>query len=257
MRKIVIAGNWKMNKNIPEAIELANGLNRNLYEISTLEIVICPPFTALSEVYEIIAETNIALGAQDVYWQEKGAFTGEISCLMLKDTGCKYAIVGHSERRKYFNESDSEVNKKIKALLENDLIPIVCVGETLEQREKNETFEVVKTQTEECLKDISLDDPAKLIIAYEPVWAIGTGKNATPAQAQEVHEFIRKLLAKIFNKDMAYKIRIQYGGSVTADNINDLINQKDIDGALVGGASLDMDSFTKIVKISSLAKKGN
>jgi len=246
-----------MNKNISEAIELANGLNRNLYDISTAEIVICPPFTALSEVYEIIAETNIALGAQDVYWQEKGAFTGEISCSMLKDAGCKYAIVGHSERRKYFNESDAEINKKIKALLGNDLIPIVCVGETLEQRENNQTFEIVKTQIESCLKDISLDDPARLIIAYEPVWAIGTGKNATPAQAQEVHKFIRDLLAKILSKDASDKIAIQYGGSVTAQNISDLINEKDIDGALVGGASLDVDSFTKIVKISSLAKKGN
>lgn len=256
MRRIVIAGNWKMNKNISEAIELANGLKRNLYEISNIEIVICPPFTLLDEVYEVIAESNIALGSQDVYWQEKGAFTGEVSCLMLKDVGCKYAIVGHSERRKYFNEANSEINKKISALLKNDLIPIVCVGETLEQRENNKTFEIVKTQTEECLKDISLDDSAKLIIAYEPVWAIGTGKNATPFQAQEVHEFIRKLLAKIFNKEMADKIRIQYGGSVTAENINDLIVQEDIDGALVGGASLDVNSFTKIVKISSLAKKG-
>ncbi len=246
-----------MNKNISEAIELANGLNRNLYEIDTVEIVICPPFTALGEVYEIIAETNIALGAQDVYWQEKGAFTGEVSCSMLKDAGCQYVIVGHSERRKYFNETNSEINKKITSLLKNDLIPIVCVGETLEQREKNETFEVIKIQVHECLRSISLTDPARLVIAYEPVWAIGTGKNATPAQAQEVHEFIRKLLKEIFDNDTAEKIRIQYGGSVTADNIKDLINQKDIDGALVGGASLDIDSFTKIVKTSSQAKKGN
>lgn len=246
-----------MNKNISEAIELANALNRNLYEITTLDIVICPPFTALDEVNEVISESNIDLGAQDVYWQDKGAFTGEVSCLMLKDAGCKYVIVGHSERKKYFNETNSEINKKITALLKNDLIPIVCVGETLEQRENNQTFEIVKTQVQECLKNISMEDPSRLIIAYEPVWAIGTGKNATPAQAQEVHEFIRHLLTKIFDKNMADKIRIQYGGSVTTENINDLIIQKDIDGALVGGDSLDADSFTKIVKISSLAKKGN
>jgi triosephosphate isomerase len=257
MRKIIIAGNWKMNKTITEAIELANSLKRNLYEITNVEIVVCPPFTALSEVAEVISETNIDLGAQNVYWEEKGAFTGEISLSMLKEIGCKYVILGHSERRKFFNETNQDVNKKLKAELKNSLIPIVCVGETLEEREGNQTFDIVKAQVEECLQGVTLDEPTKLIIAYEPVWAIGTGKNATPAQAQEVHKFIRNLLSDIFGEDASEIIRIQYGGSVNPGNIEELISQSDIDGSLVGGASLDIDSFTEIVKISSEVKKGN
>jgi triosephosphate isomerase len=251
MRRIVIVGNWKMNKTISEAIELANGLRRNLYEISNIEIVLCPPFTALNEVYEIISETNISLGAQNVFWEEKGAYTGEISITMLKDVGCRYVILGHSERRKYFNETDESINKKINAVIKSGLVPIVCVGETLEQRKKNQTFDIVKTQLFSCLKNISLRDPSRLIIAYEPVWAIGTGKNATPQQAEEVHEFIRGKLNSIFNNNVADTIRIQYGGSVNPQNIKDLINEQDIDGALVGGASLDINFFTEIVKISS------
>ncbi|MFH1655002.1 MAG: triose-phosphate isomerase [Candidatus Omnitrophota bacterium] len=257
MRKIIIAGNWKMNKTVSEAIELANGLKRNLYETTNIEIVICPTFIALNEISEMISQSNIDLGAQNVYWEENGAFTGEISLPMLKDIGCKYVILGHSERRKYFNETNVNINKKIKATLEIDLIPIVCVGETLKEREDNKTFDIVKTQVQECLKDISLEDYSRLIIAYEPVWAIGTGKNATPQQAQEVHKFIRDLLVKIFNKDGAEAIRIQYGGSVKPGNIQELINQPDIDGALIGGASLDVNSFTEIVKTSSEVKKGN
>jgi len=256
MRKIIIAGNWKMNKIISEAIELANGLKRNLYQISNVEIVLCPTFTALSEISEVVSQSNIDLGAQNAYWEEKGAYTGEISLAMLKDVGCKYVILGHSERRKYFNETNQNINKKIKAVLKIGLIPIVCVGETLQERESNKTFDIVKTQVQECFQDIALDDPSKLIVAYEPIWAIGTGKNATPEQAQEVHKFIRDLLIKIFNKDTAETIRIQYGGSVKPSNTKDLISQADIDGALVGGASLDINSFTEIVKISSQIKKG-
>ena len=245
-----------MNMTMSQSIELANGLKRNLYEVLNTEILLCPPFTALDEVSEVISETNIDLGAQNMHWEEKGAFTGEISLSMLKDTGCKYVILGHSERRKYFHETNSNINKKISVALSNELIPIVCVGETLEQREKNQAFDVVKTQVQECLEKIDLSDPSRLIVAYEPVWAIGTGKNATPEQAQEMHKFIRELLVNILGKNNASQIRIQYGGSVKPDNVKELMTQEDIDGALVGGASLDINSFSEIVKISAQIKKG-
>ena len=248
MRKIIIAGNWKMYKNISEAIELANSLKRELYNITTVDIVICPVFTALSEVNEIIMDTNIQLGAQDMFWEDQGAFTGEVSASMLKDVGCQYVIIGHSERRQYFAETDEAVNKKIKASLKSDLIPIVCVGENLDQREKNETFDIVNSQIKRCLEGISSQEVAKIIIAYEPIWAIGTGKTATSGQAQEIQGFIRNLLSKLYNEDIASQIRIQYGGSVKPENIAELIEQKDIDGALVGGASLKIDSFVSIIK---------
>jgi triosephosphate isomerase len=248
MRKVIIAGNWKMNKTISEAIELANGLKRQLLDISTVDIVICPVFTALSEVAEVIMDTNIQLGAQDMYWEQNGAFTGEVSGQMLKDVGCKFVIIGHSERRQYFAETDESVNKKIKAALNIGLIPIVCVGENLDQREKNETFNIVATQIKKCFDAISIQEATKIIIAYEPIWAIGTGRTATPDQAQEVHAFIRNLLVQLYGQDIAGQVRIQYGGSVKPENISDLIRQKDIDGALVGGASLKIDSFSNIVK---------
>jgi triosephosphate isomerase len=250
MRKPIIAGNWKMFKTISQAIELANGLKRTLFDVTTIDIVICPAFTALTEVYEVISETNIQLGAQDMHWENEGAFTGEVSGLMIKDTGADFVILGHSERRQYFGETNQSVNKKIKAALKYNLTPIVCVGENLIQREQNKTFEVVKEQMEECFFEIKKDEAEKTIIAYEPVWAIGTGKTATPAQAQEVHRFIRNLLVKFYDEETASGVRIQYGGSVKPENAQDLISQEDIDGALVGGASLDLATFTAIIRNS-------
>lgn len=239
-----------MNKTIGEAIELANGLKRELYNVDNVDIVLCPPFTALDEVNEVISGSNIQLGAQNVYWEEKGAYTGEVSCAMLKDVGARFVIIGHSERRKYFGETNETVNKRLKVALSGDLLPIVCIGETLREREEGKTLDVIKDQLANSLKGLSKEDALKTIVAYEPVWAIGTGKNATPDQAQEVHGFIRKLLEGLHGKGTAEVVRIQYGGSVTPENIGDLISQPDIDGALVGGASLKVDSFTKIVKIS-------
>jgi len=250
MRKTIIAGNWKMYKTVTEAIELANGLKREFFKLNSqnIDIVLCPPFTALSEVYEVITDSNIQLGAQDVCWQDEGAFTGEVSPKMLKDVGCKFVIIGHSERRQYFGETNESVNKKIKAALLHDLTPIVCIGETLSEREKELTFKVLDGHIQNGLKDINEVDALKLVIAYEPVWAIGTGKTATPIQAQEAQKYIRDLLNELYNKDVANSIRIQYGGSVKPENIAELIGEPDIDGALVGGASLGVDSFGEIVK---------
>jgi len=250
VRKPIIAGNWKMYKTLTEAIELVNGLKRNLYDIIEADIVVCPSFVALDSVSEILIESNIDCGAQDVYWEKEGAYTGEVSAVMLKDIGCKYAIIGHSERRQYFNETNDTVNKKVKAALAAGLTPIVCVGETLTEREANKTFEVIKDHIQNGLSGITKEDILKIVVAYEPVWAIGTGKTATPGEAQEVHAFIRKLLADLWGKEAADSIRIQYGGSVKPDNAASLMAQEDIDGALVGGASLKVDSFTEIVKKS-------
>lgn len=248
MKRPIIAGNWKMYKTLGEAIELVNGLKRALGDISEADIVVCPPYTALDSVSDLINESNISLGAQDAHWEKEGAFTGEVSVAMLKDIGCKYIIIGHSERRQYFGETNDTVNKKVKAVLSAGLTPIVCVGETLAQREAAKTFDVVKSHVQDGLGSLTNDEVLKIVIAYEPVWAIGTGKTATPQQAQEVHAFIRKVLAELWGKDTAAEIRIQYGGSVKPDNIASLMAQEDIDGALVGGASLKVDSFTEIVK---------
>ncbi|MBM3255417.1 MAG: triose-phosphate isomerase, partial [Candidatus Omnitrophica bacterium] len=247
MRKFIIAGNWKMYKNIGEAIDLANGLKRELFELSgdDIDIVLCPPFTALSEVAEVLAESNIALGAQDMYWQEEGAFTGEVSPLMLKDAGAKFVIIGHSERRQFFAETNESVNKKIKAALKHELTPIVCVGESLKEREAGQTFKVLDDHIQNGLSDISAAEMLKLVIAYEPVWAIGTGKTATPVQAQEAQNYIRDLLRKLYNKEVAAEVRIQYGGSVKPENTAELMQQPDVDGALVGGASLKIESFAE------------
>jgi len=247
-----IAGNWKMYKNISEAIELASGLKRELYliEPEILEIAICPSFVCLSEVAEIIYESNIKLGAQNVHWEKEGAFTGEVSILMLKDVGCKYVIVGHSERRTYFKETNDIINKKLKTVLAEGLIPIFCVGETLPERENNLTFKVLDDQIYNGLKDIESSFVENIVIAYEPVWAIGTGRTATPQIAQEAQSYIRGLLSKLYGEDISSQIRILYGGSVKPDNIRELIRQPDIDGALVGGASLNIDSFASIVKFS-------
>src|SRR3989338_5234769 len=257
MRKTIIAGNWKMYKTLSEAVELANGVRRELFELNNedIDIVICPPFTALSEVAEVIFDSNIQLGAQDCYWLDEGAFTGEVSPLMLKDMGCKFVIIGHSERRQYFGETNETVNKKIKAVLRQGLTPIVCVGETLSEREKGNTFKVLDDHIQNGLQDISEEEIASIVIAYEPVWAIGTGKTATAGQAQEAQKYIRNLLTKMYNKDISDNIRIQYGGSVKPENITELMHQPDVDGALVGGASLTIESFGLIVRAASEVKK--
>lgn len=248
MRKPIIAGNWKMNMTGAEAIKLVEGLKEKLKEVENVEVIVCPPFTSLEKVAEAIEETGIQLGAQNMYFQEKGAYTGEISALMLKDIGCKYVICGHSERREYFKEDNELVNKKIRAALENGLFPILCVGEKLEEREAKRHKEVVCDHLTGGLASLFREEAANIVIAYEPVWAIGTGKTATPQDAQDMHLFIRQTLAKMYTEELANEIRIQYGGSVKPENIDELMRQADIDGALVGGASLEVGSFARIVK---------
>jgi len=250
MRKPIIAGNWKLNNTNQEAIELVTLLKRDLSDIADVDIVVCPVATALSDVHDVLNESNIFLGAQNVYWEDSGAFTGEISAPFLKDLGVQYVIIGHSERRQYFGETDETVNKRIKAALSHGLTPIVCVGEVLQEREDNKAFDVIQRQCEGAFKGLTAADMEKLVIAYEPVWAIGTGKTATPDQAQEVHQFIRGLLAKLYDDDVAQTICIQYGGSVKPENSAELMSQPDIDGALVGGASLKAESFIGIIKNS-------
>ena len=237
-----------MNLIIRDASALVEQLRAAL-DNQPIDVVICPPFTALSiAASRLLGAATISLGGQDLYWEPQGAFTGEISGPMLADAGCRYCIIGHSERRHLFGETDEQVRKKVKAALEHELIPIVCVGETLPEREGNQTMNVLRRQIESGLKGLSADDVGRLIIAYEPVWAIGTGKNATPAQAQEAHAFIRQLLKTGWNAHVADAVRIQYGGSVTPINAAELLRQPDVDGALVGGASLKAESFTAIVK---------
>lgn len=248
MRKVIIAGNWKMYKTIQESIELVNLLKRSVVDINEVEMVVCPPFTSLGDIRDLIIDTNIKLGAQDCYWEKEGAFTGEVSCSMLKSAGCEYVIIGHSERRQYFGETNETVNKKAKAALKEGLKPIVCVGEKLEERKSGKTFDVVKDHVTNSLAGLTKDEMLKVVIAYEPVWAIGTGLTATKEQAEEVHKYIRDLLAKMYDAELAGKVRIQYGGSVKPENIKELITQEDVDGALVGGASLKADSFSQIVK---------
>ncbi|MCX5668421.1 MAG: triose-phosphate isomerase [Candidatus Omnitrophica bacterium] len=248
MRRVIIAGNWKMNKNISESIDLANSIKRSLYDIEEVEIVICPPFTSLSDVNEITMETNIKLGAQDCFWEKEGAFTGEVSAGMLKSVGCEYCIIGHSERRQFFGETNETVNKKLKVLLKENIKPIVCVGEKLEERKSGRTFDVIKDHVVNSLAGISKEEMVRTVIAYEPVWAIGTGVNATKEQAEEAHKYIRTLLGQMHGDDVAKSVRIQYGGSVKPENIKELILQEDVDGALVGGASLKADSFVQLVK---------
>jgi len=248
MSRKLIVGNWKMNMLRSEASELARKLSE-LIKFSNVDIVITPPYTSLEAVYGVVRGTNIGLGAQDVFWENSGAFTGEISPYMLIDAGCRWVIIGHSERRGILGETDDMVCKKVRATLGLGLIPIVCVGETLEEREKRKTMRVVQSQIENGLKDLSLDDSDKIVIAYEPVWAIGTGMTATPDEAEEVHRFIRETLKDTFGK-VADEVRILYGGSVTPANIKELLSPPDIDGALVGGVSLKADSFAKIVQLA-------
>lgn len=248
MRTPLMAGNWKMHKTVGEAVELVRGLKENLCDVSDREIVVLPPFTAIAKVAEELQGTNIKWGAQDVFWEDKGAFTGEVSPVMLKDLGCSYCVVGHSERRQYFHETNETVNKKVKALLRHGITPIMCVGEKLEERERGETLKVVENHVMGGLQDLSEEEVLKVVIAYEPVWAIGTGRTATPEDANEVHEFIRELIEKNWSKEVAVKIRILYGGSVKPENVDDLMAMPEIDGTLVGGASLNVDSFSRIVK---------
>lgn len=237
-----------MYKKVDEAIALVSELSDLVTGVMNTEVVVCPPFTALDAVIEALQGSNIAVGAQNMHWQPEGAYTGEISPVMLKNLGCKYVILGHSERRQYFGETDEGVNKKIKAAYAHGLLPIVCVGETLEQREAGTTENVVRKQTEGALNGLEPDLAAKLVIAYEPVWAIGTGKTASNEDARQVIGFIRGVVAGMFSREVADKVRIQYGGSVKPDNISALMAQPDIDGALVGGASLEAKSFASIVK---------
>lgn len=249
MRKKVIAGNWKMNLDLNGSIQLISDLKNSLKAIEiNCSVILCPPYTSLETAKELIKDSKIQLGAQNMYYEENGAFTGEISASMLKGVGCEYVILGHSERRTIFNEPDSLINKKVLKALSSGLKPIFCIGETLEERESNVTFNVIKKQVVEGLRNVDSDGIKKLIIAYEPVWAIGTGRNATPEQAEEVHVYIRNLIKELYTAEISENIVIQYGGSVKPDNAKELLNQPNIDGALVGGACLKADSFLKIIE---------
>ena len=247
-RKPIIAGNWKMNMTNGEAIEMVNLLKELVKDVSDVEIIVAPPFTALTVVGEIIKGTNIKLAAQNIHYEKNGAYTGEVSVLMISDCGCGFVIIGHSERRQYFGCTDDEVNKKLKAAVRGGVKPIVCIGETLREREDNKTFEVLKRQLDGGLKNLSNLERKSLILAYEPVWAIGTGRTATSQQAEEAHKFIRKSLSRMYNEEFAQSTRILYGGSVKPENISELMQMENVDGALVGGASLDAGSFASIIK---------
>ena len=248
MRKPIVAGNWKMNKTVADAITLVQDLKRDLAEIRQVDIVVCPPFTALKSVADVLSGTRLEVGAQNMHWEKSGAYTGEISAEMLRELFCHYVIIGHSERRQYFGETDETVNKKARAALANNLKPIVCVGETLAEREAGRMEQVIETQIRGGVGNFTKAEFGSTVIAYEPVWAIGTGKTASPAQAQEVHALIRKLLASISDDTVAQSVRIQYGGSVNAANAKELFGQPDIDGGLIGGASLTARAFVDVVK---------
>ena len=247
MRKPFIAGNWKMTQNRASAVALAEGVAKAVKNIQGVDLAVCPPSCYLDAVGRAIAGSNVALGAQNMYHEKEGAFTGELSASMLSDLGCKYVILGHSERRHVLGETDAAINKKIHAALAAGLVPIVCVGELLAQREAGRTLDVIRTQFDGSLAGLSPEQMTKLVIAYEPVWAIGTGKVATPQQAEEVHLDLRKIMADRYNSSVADQVRLQYGGSVKPDNAADLLGQPDIDGALVGGASLKVDQFLGII----------
>ena len=250
-RKLIIAGNWKMNKTVAEALDLIRGLKIELASVKEVDIVVCPPFTALSEVSKAILESkNIRLGAQNMSEHNMGAYTGEIAAGMLKEFSVRYVILGHSERRQYQKESDALIAKKAAAVHAASLKPIVCVGETLTEREAGQMEQVLDTQVRGSLAGLTKEQMAETVVAYEPVWAIGTGKTATTQQAQDAHAFIRGVLAKMFDDNVAKKVRIQYGGSVKPSNARELMSQPDVDGALVGGAALEARSFADIVKNS-------
>jgi triosephosphate isomerase len=247
-----IAGNWKMNKTVGEALDLVRELKKAVSGVKEVEVAVAPPFTALYAVHKELEGSSIRLAAQNLFWEEKGAFTGEVSALMLKEAGCHYVIIGHSERRQYFGETDETVNRRIKAALAQGLKVIFCIGETLKEREDGKTFSVIERQIEGGSRGLGDKEWRDIVIAYEPVWAIGTGKTATPEQAEETHRFIREKVEMLYSRKVSEEILIQYGGSVTVENIRGLMSQPDIDGALVGGASLKAESFSKIVRFREL-----
>jgi len=246
-RTPLIAGNWKMHKTGSEATESATALKSLVSGATGVDVMIAPPYTALYQVSEVLKGTSVSLGAQNMHWKPQGAFTGEVSAAMLRDAGCSQVIIGHSERRQFFGETDATVNQKIKAALSADLIPVFCIGESESERDAGKTFSVLDKQVRDGLKNVAFDGPQKLIIAYEPVWAIGTGKSATREQAQEAHQFIRSLVDTIIGGPFASAVRILYGGSVKPDNVKALMAMPDVDGALVGGASLDPETFSRLV----------
>jgi len=247
MRKALIAGNWKMHMTVVEACRLAKDIAGSCSHFTDREVLLAPAYTALSEVVHVIKDSPVIISSQNICWEKEGAFTGEISPVMLKDAGGSAAIVGHSERRQIFMETDELINRRVKGAIAFDLLTILCIGETLEEREAENTFIVLKNQVLKGLADVSSEDMHKVVIAYEPVWAIGTGKTASKEQAQEVHAFIRKLIGQIYEKNIAEQTRILYGGSVKPGNVDELMKQPDIDGALVGGAALDAESFGRII----------
>jgi triosephosphate isomerase len=243
MKQVIIAGNWKMNKTVKETVEFIKKVKKEKLP-KNVKIILCPPFTALSEAAKSLKGSNISLASQTLYYEEKGAFTGEISPLMLQETGCKYAIIGHSERRHIFGESDELINKKLLSAINHKLTPIFCIGETKEERQDGKTELILKNQISKGLNKV---DVSKIIIAYEPVWAIGTGINATPKQAEESHLFIRSLIKQKYGENISKNLKLLYGGSVTPENAKSLLSQKNIDGLLVGGASLDLKKFLRII----------
>ena len=247
MRTPIVAGNWKMHKTVGDTVKFVKEFRSVVKDVTGVEIVIAPPFIAVHAAVEAARNSNIGVSAQDLYWERQGAFTGEVSAAMIAEAGAEYVIIGHSERRTLFGETDAMVNKKVAAAFGAGLTPIVCIGETLEQRERNETFAVLDRQIKDGLDGVTADQLAQLVVAYEPVWAIGTGRNATPAQAGEAHAHIRKRLQSWFGADAADRCHILYGGSVKPDNIAELVKHPDVDGALVGGASLEVGAFAEIV----------
>ncbi len=253
MRKKIIAGNWKMNKNVAEAKALVEAIKRDLAQETKVDVVLCPPFTAIDGVSQAVSGSQIAVGAQNMHWEASGAFTGEVSAAMLRELHCRYVILGHSERRQFFGETDAGVNKKTLAALNAGLKPIVCVGETLAERDGGKIESVITTQVNGSLAGMTAAQIKSVVIAYEPVWAIGTGRTATPEQAQEVHALIRGLLVKLSDKATAESVRIQYGGSMKPDNAAELLAKPDIDGGLIGGAALNAASFIEIVKAAANA----
>ena len=252
MKTPIVVANWKLNKTVGEAAEFASVFKDMVSDVGGVEVVVAPAFTALSCVASALDGSNVHISAQDVFWEDNGAFTGEISPVMLKDVGCEYVIIGHSERRQYFEETNETVNKKLKAAHSNNLKPILCIGESLDDREAGWTETVIEDHVKNGLKGMSRDAILSTVVAYEPVWAIGTGVTATPEQAQHAHAYIRLLLSEMYSVDLASEVRIQYGGSVKPDNAYELMLQPDVDGALVGSASLDVKSFAQIVQSASV-----
>ncbi|MFA6584283.1 MAG: triose-phosphate isomerase [Elusimicrobiaceae bacterium] len=254
-RKALIAGNWKMYNTVGEALDLLTALKKGVNPDTRAEVMVAPSYTALAVAAEVLKDSGIILAAQDTHWEDKGAFTSAVSPVQIKDAGCSYVIIGHSERRSVFGDTDEIINKKIAAALKHCLTPVLCVGETLAERESNKTYRVLETQLADGLKGFTAEDLAKLVIAYEPVWAIGTGKTATPEQAQDAHLFIRKQLAGSYSQSFADAVRILYGGSVKPDNVDSIMAQPDVDGALVGGASLKAADFLRIINFQELPVK--